>query len=80
MDELERADVLGIDSSELDAMYERGERLRREDDRLIERIKAGREEEFMRQQRQRWDDDIRAEIDRRQREGLPYEHILAYFE
>jgi hypothetical protein len=78
--ELHRAKVLGIDADELDELYRRGERSREQDDRLVERIEAEQVEQRMRERRQKWDDEVRDEIVRRKREGLPYEHILKYFE
>lgn len=74
------AELIGIDADELDELYRRGERSRAEDVRLIAEMRERELDELMRERRKRWDDEVREEIERRKREGLPYEHILPYFD
>ncbi len=74
------AELIGIDADELDELYRRGERSRAEDVRLIAEMRERELDELRRERRKRWDDEVREEIERRKREGLPYEHILPYFD
>jgi L-amino acid N-acyltransferase YncA len=76
----DHARLIGIPADELDELYRRGERSRAEDDRLIAAMRERELDELTRERRKRWDDEVREEIERRKREGLPYEHILPYFD
>jgi len=78
--EAARAKVLGIGVSDLRELYRRGDRSRDDDNRLIETIRAERAENRKSELLREWDDDVRTEIERRKREGLLYQYILAYFD